>query len=495
MPKTRTVHRCRECGAAAPRWLGRCPECGEWGSLVEEATGPSPSSGAVLRAGAERPVPVREIDPVATLRRSTGIDELDRVLDGGLVPGSVTLLGGEPGMGKSTLLLQALAAMCDRGARALLVTAEESKEQVRLRASRLGTTPDDLFVLAETSLPDVLAHVDALDPHVVAIDSIQTVVDPDVGGVAGSVAQVRECAARLVRMAKERDVVTLLVGHVTKDGSLAGPRVLEHAVDTVLAFDGDRHHALRLVHALKHRFGSTGELGLFEMTERGLVGVDDPSALFLADRRPGAPGSVVTAVLEGARPLLVEVQALVAPAANSAMPRRTVQGLDAGRVSLVIAVLQQRVRRGSLGACDVWASVAGGVRVREAAADLAAALALASARAGAPVVADIVAVGEVGLGGEVRQAAHTARRLAEAARLGFRRAIAPTTAPNVDGMEVVRVADVGEALLAVGLGRDRTRPVPPRDDDAGEPAMVPTRGTARVLRAVGPATGDTRHRW
>lgn len=491
MAKTRTVHRCRECGAAAPRWLGRCPECGEWGSLVEEVTRtPATATTAALRTGSEQPVSIRDIDPVAALRRATGIEELDRVLGGGLVPGSVTLLGGEPGMGKSTLLLQALASMCGRGARALLVTAEESKDQVRLRASRLGATPDDLYVLAETSLPDVLAHVDALDPHVVAVDSIQTVVDPDVGGVAGSVAQVRECTARLVRMAKERDVVTLLVGHVTKDGSLAGPRVLEHAVDTVLAFDGDRHHALRLVHALKHRFGSTEELGLFEMTELGLVGVADPSALFLADRRPGAPGSVVTAVLEGARPLLVEVQALVAPAANSAMPRRTVQGLESGRVSLVLAVLQQRVADAPNATFDAWVSVAGGVRVTEAGADLAVALALTSARTGEAVRGDTIALGEVGLGGEVRQATHTARRLGEAARLGFVRAIAPTTAPDVDGMEIVRVADVAEALVAAGLGAPAARPVR---------STAPTAGAVPVLRAVErpaePPVGERPDRW
>jgi len=448
MTRARTLHRCRECGSTTPRWLGRCPDCGEWGTLVEEREqAPTPS----ISLAGERPVPLADVDPIGATRRSTGLPELDRVLDGGLVPGSVTLLGGEPGMGKSTLVLQALAAMCGHGARALLVTAEESKDQVRLRASRLGVTPPSLFVVGETGLPAVLAHVDELRPHVLAIDSIQTVADPDQPGAAGSVGQVRDCAARLVRMAKECDVTVLLVGHVTKDGSLAGPRVLEHIVDTVLAFDGDRHHALRMVHALKHRFGSTQELGLFEMTGAGLAGVADPSALFLADRRTDAPGSVVAPVLEGARPLLVEVQALVAPT-NAPMPRRNAQGLDASRLSLLLAVLERRTHLGSLGSFDVWASVAGGVRVGEAAADLAAAIAVASSRLEASVPAETVAVGEVGLGGEVRQVGQLGRRLAEAARLGFRTAIAPTSAPDVGGIRVVRVPDLAGALEAAELG-------------------------------------------
>jgi DNA repair protein RadA/Sms len=442
------VHRCRECGSATPRWLGRCPDCGEWGTLVEEHEQPA---APLVAPGADRPVPLSEVDPIGATRRSTGLSELDRVLDGGLVPGSVTLLGGEPGMGKSTLVLQALVSMCERGARALLVTAEESKDQIRLRASRLGAVPAALFVVSETSLPAVLAHVDELQPHVVVVDSIQTVVDPDSPGAAGSVSQVRDCAARLVRMAKERDVTVLLVGHVTKDGSLAGPRVLEHVVDTVLAFDGDRHHALRMVHALKHRYGSTQELGLFEMTGAGLAGVPDPSALFLADRRPDAPGSIVAPVLEGARPLLVEMQGLVAKT-NAPMPRRNAQGLDASRLALLLAVLERRTRVGSLAGFDVWASVAGGVRVAEAAADLAAAIAVASSCFEHAVPAGMVAVGEVGLGGEVRQVGQLARRLAEAARLGFATAIAPASAPDVDGIRVVRVPDLATALDAAGLG-------------------------------------------
>jgi DNA repair protein RadA/Sms len=416
--------------------------------LEEEAAAPV---APVTPLAGERPLRLVDVDPLGASRRPTGLRELDRVLGGGFVAGSVTLLGGEPGMGKSTLLLQALASMCESGATALLVTAEESKEQVRLRAGRLGAAPPSLYVVAETSLPVVLAHVDELQPDVVAVDSIQTVVDPDLPGVAGSVGQVRDCAARLVRLAKERDVVTVLVGHVTKDGSLAGPRVLEHAVDTVLAFEGDRHHALRMLHALKHRFGATDELGLFEMTERGLLGVADPSALFLTDRRVESSGSVVAPVLEGARPLLVEVQALVA-STNAPLPRRTAQGLDGNRLSLLLAVLQQRVGLEDLSQRDVWASVAGGVRVAETGVDLAAALAVASTYLGRAVPSDLVAVGEVGLGGEIRQVGQTARRLGEAARLGFARAVVPASVPPVSGIDIVAVRDVGEALAATGLG-------------------------------------------
>jgi len=415
--------------------------------LEEEAAAVAP----VTPLAGERPLRLVDVDPLGASRRATGLPELDRVLGGGFVAGSVTLLGGEPGMGKSTLLLQSLASMCEHGATALLVTAEESTEQVRLRAARLGAAPPSLYVVAETSLPVVLAHVDELQPDLVAVDSIQTVVDPDLPGVAGSVGQVRDCAARLVRLAKERDVVTVLVGHVTKDGSLAGPRVLEHVVDTVLAFEGDRHHALRMLHALKHRFGATDELGLFEMTERGLLGVADPSALFLTDRRVESSGSVVAPVLEGARPLLVEVQALVA-STNAPLPRRTAQGLDGNRLSLLLAVLQQRVGLGELSQRDVWASVAGGVRVAETGVDLAAALAVASTYLGRAVPSDLVAVGEVGLGGEIRQVGQTARRLSEAARLGFARAVVPASVPPVAGIDIVAVRDVGEALAATGLG-------------------------------------------
>jgi DNA repair protein RadA/Sms len=447
MPKPRTVHRCRECGGTSPRWLGRCPECDTWGTLVETRDRPSAAPGVVV-PDAEGPLPIVEVDPLGVVARPTGIGELDRVLGGGLVPGSVTLLGGEPGMGKSTLLLQALGHLAEAGSRCLLVAAEESREQVRLRAERVGALAPGLLLAADTSLARVLAHVDVVAPDVLAIDSIQAVIDTDQPGAAGSITQVRDCAHRLVRVAKERALATLLVGHVTKEGTLAGPRVLEHVVDTVVSFDGDRHHSLRMLHALKHRFGPTHELGLFEMGSAGLTGVPDASALFLADRRPGAPGSVVAPVLEGARPLLVEVQALVAPH-DVPMPRRAAQGLDSGRLSMLLAVLEQRAGV-HVARSDVFASVAGGVRVSEAGVDLAVALGVAGARRDAAVDPATVVVGELGLGGEVRQVPQAGRRLAEAARLGFTRALAPPSTPDVGGIEVVPVADL-RAALAVGL--------------------------------------------
>lgn len=456
MTRTRVRFSCTECGAQAPKWLGRCPECGGWDTLAEEAV---PASGSTAGGGSgpsDRPVPLGEVDTGVAAMRPTGIEELDRVLGGGLVGGSVTLLGGEPGIGKSTLMLQALARMAAAGALVLLVTAEESKEQVRLRAERLGALHPNLLIVAETSLPHVLTHVAEVAPDVLAVDSIQTVADPDVPGVPGSVSQVRECAHRLVRIAKDRNIPTLLVGHVTKDGAIAGPRTLEHIVDTVLAFEGDRHHALRMLHALKHRFGSTHELGLFAMEESGLADVSDPSSLFLADRRTGLPGSVVTAVLEGARPVLVEVQALVTPS-RAPVPRRSSQGLDPNRLTLLLAVLDARAGL-PVADADVYASVAGGIRVTEAGADLAVAIAVAGARRGRPVAADLVAVGEIGLGGEVRQAAQTPRRLAEAARLGFRYAIVPTSVADAAGLELIRVGTVYEALQAAGLGDDATGP-------------------------------------
>jgi DNA repair protein RadA/Sms len=445
--RTRVRHRCEACGGTAPKWLGRCPDCGEWGSLVEEAVRHADAVTAAL-PGAAAPVPLVEVDPLGAAGRPTGVGELDRVLGGGLVPGSVTLLGGEPGMGKSTLLLQAMGAMAAAGARCLLVAGEESPEQVRLRAARLGTLAPQLWLLAETSLPAVLAHAEAAVPDVLAVDSIQAVVDPDAPGVAGSLGQVRDGASRLVRFAKERGVPTVLVGHVTKEGTLAGPRVLEHVVDTVLSFEGDRHHALRMLRALKHRFGPTDELGILEMTGAGLSGVPDASALFLADRRPGASGSVVTPVLEGARPILVEVQALVAPT-GAPMPRRAAQSLDGSRLSMLVAVLERRAGV-ALGASDVYASVVGGVRVAESGADLAVALAVASARHGSAVPPDTVVLGEVGLGGELRQVAQAPRRLAEAARLGFSRAVVPSATPDVAGLDLARVGDLSGALAACG---------------------------------------------
>jgi DNA repair protein RadA/Sms len=378
------------------------------------------------------------------------------VLGGGLVPGSATLIGGEPGIGKSTLLLQTLAEMARRGARGLLVSAEESPAQVKYRAERMGAAEPGLWVVGETSMPGIDASIDAVQPDVVVVDSVQTVRDPDIAGPPGSIVQVRGCAHRLVATAKASGRAMILVGHVTKEGSIAGPRVLEHLVDTVLSFEGDRHHALRLLRAVKHRFGSTGELGLFEMTGAGLEPVADPGSMFLGDRRGRVPGSVVFPYMEGQRPLLVEVQALVAPT-GSTSPRRSVSGFDAGRLSLLLAVLDRRAGV-TLSNHEVYVSVAGGVRVGDPAADLAVCLAVASAVTHRPVDDDLVVLGEIGLGGEVRQVAHTPRRLSEAARLGFSAAVVPAVGAPRDAGLTVR--PVGSLLEAVDhhLGRPSAPP-------------------------------------
>lgn len=464
MAKVRTVHRCSECGAGFPKWAGRCTICGEWNSLVEEVEVVAPSARAkgitaagVAAAGVPA-VPIADVDPSAWQAWSTGLSELDRVLGGGLVPGSVTLLGGEPGIGKSTLLLQLLGAVAAQGRRALLITGEESSQQVRLRADRLGALQPNLWLAAETSIPVVLAHLAAVRPAVVVIDSIQTMTDPELQSAPGSVTQVRECAHALVRVAKEEGIAVLLVGHVTKDGSLAGPRVLEHVVDTVLSFEGDRHHALRLLRAVKHRFGSTGELGLFEMAEAGLIPVADPSALFLGDRTLGLPGSLVVPAMEGARPLLVEVQALVA-STDAVMPRRNVQGLDASRLALLLAVIDRRLNV-KLGGFDVFASVVGGVRVTEPAADLPMALALLSSSSDMALPSDLIAIGEVGLGGEVRQVGYCAQRLSEARRLGFTEAVVPQSIkdPGIAGLTLIRVSTLMDAARHFDLMRTQPRP-------------------------------------
>jgi len=442
MPRARTLFRCTDCGVDAPKWTGQCASCGEWNTLVEEID--RPGAPAAWTGPAATPVPLGAVGGAIAPARATGIDELDRVLGGGFVAGSVTLLGGEPGIGKSTLTLQLLASVAAGGGRGLLVSAEESLHQVQLRAQRLGALSDGIFVVSENSLPAILGASAELKPDVLVVDSIQTVFDPENGSAPGSVAQVRECAHALVVAAKAGGPATVLVGHVTKEGALAGPRVLEHVVDTVLSFDGDRHHALRMLRAVKHRFGATGELGLFEMVEAGLVAVADPGALFLGDRQIGATGSAVVPVMEGQRTLLLEVQGLVAHT-QAPMPRRSAQGLDSNRLAVLLAVLEDNAKV-RLADREVYASAVGGVRVSEPAADLAIALAIASARTGAPVPADLVAVGEVGLGGELRQVNHLERRLTEAARLGFRRAIVPVSSPAVAGIELVRARTLADAV-------------------------------------------------
>ncbi|MGZ4807240.1 MAG: DNA repair protein RadA [Ilumatobacteraceae bacterium] len=449
MSKLRLVYRCSACATTYPKWTGCCPSCAAWNSLVEDVEGTAPDLAAILSAGSgATAMPLAEVDTLVGGPQPTAIDELDRVLGGGLVPGSVSLLAGEPGIGKSTLLLQLAAAW---PARTLYVSAEESAQQVRLRAERLGALNPNVWLLAETSLTHIIAAFDAAHPQLVIIDSIQSVADADLGSAPGTVVQVRGCAHRLVTEAKTRGIPMVLVGHVTKDGGLAGPRVLEHIVDTVLSFEGDRHHALRLLRAVKHRFGSTNELGVFKMVERGLVGVPDASSLFLTDRRTGVAGSAVTPTLQGHRPLLVEVQSLTNKVNPGAPPRRSAQGLDAGRLALLLAVLERRARL-PIGQHEVFASAVGGVRLTEPGSDLPMCLAIVSALADHPLPPDLVSFGEVGLAGELRQVAHASRRLAEAARLGFTRAIVPTNSANgVDGISLIRVGTINEALLAAGL--------------------------------------------
>ncbi len=452
--RIKSLFACSECGAQTPKWAGRCTECGDWNTLVEEIVGGPGDDSATPLAATKRSGPARigEIRTDTARPVSTGIDELDTVLGGGLVAGSVTLLGGEPGIGKSTLLLQLLAA---RAGTTLYVSAEESGQQVRLRAERLDAIRPDLWLHAETSLPHVIRAIDETKPELVIIDSIQAMVDPDLSSAPGSVSQVRGCAHRLVNEAKERDVAIVLVGHVTKDGNLAGPRVLEHVVDTVLQFEGDRHHALRLLRAVKHRFGPTNELGLFEMVGSGLVAVPDPSTMFLADRRTGVPGSAVVPTMEGRRPIVVELQSLTTPGVPNVPSRRSAQGIDGGRLSMLMAVLGRRGRI-PVGDQDVYASAAGGAKLNEPGLDLGICLAVASAMCDAPIPADVAMFGEVGLGGEVRQVGHAPRRVTEAARLGFRRVIVPASSPEVDDeigrhVALLRVSTLTEALRAAGL--------------------------------------------
>jgi DNA repair protein RadA/Sms len=430
---------CSECGYTAGRWFGKCPGCDAFGTLVEEAA-PGP------RGAAPKPL-LRLVDVKAEEadRIPTGVPEFDRVLGGGLVPASLVLVGGEPGVGKSTLLLMALASI-SRARRALLVTGEESTAQVKLRAARLGGA-EQVEILAETELEAVCATLERERPEVCVIDSVQTLYSAELGSAPGSVAQVREAAARLLRVAKESGVATILVGHVTKDGAVAGPRVLEHLVDCVLQFEGDRYHAHRVLRAAKNRFGSTNELGVFEMTGTGLVGVPDPSELF--GKSEGEVGAAVACALEGTRPILLEVQALVAPT-DLAMPRRVATGIDPKRLAMIVAVLGRHARV-PLASADVFVNVAGGVRIDEPGADLAVALAIASAQKGVVVRAGLAAFGEIGLTGRLRPAAQADRRLEECAKLGLTGALAPTGTKARGKLRVSEV-DTLRAAVSAALG-------------------------------------------
>jgi DNA repair protein RadA/Sms len=454
MTRGKTQYRCRDCGSVAPRWAGRCAPCGEWNTLEEEVltTGRSHTPKA---SGGQGPVELGQVVGTRLQARTTGLAELDRVLGGGLVASSLTLLAGEPGIGKSTLLLQMLAAMATQGLRTVLVAAEESPEQVGMRAARLGIGDPAVWVSGDRDLAAIRAVMSELRPDVLVVDSIQTISDAETGP-PGSVSSVRACASALAEDAKSGGPAVVLAGHVTKDGAIAGPRVLEHLVDTVLCFEGDRHHALRTVRAVKHRFGAVGELGIWEMTESGLREVPDGGAFLLADRRPGTPGSVVFPAMEGRRPLLTEIQALVAPP-GPRPPRRSASGLEGGRLSQLLAVLHRRAGA-ELERHDVYVSAVGGLRVVDPGADLAVATAITSAATARLVPAHMVALGEVGLGGELRQVAQTPRRLAEAARHGFAEAVVPPGVGSVPGIQTVEASTLSEALDVLLPGRPEKRP-------------------------------------
>jgi len=406
-----------------------------------------------VRPGAPA-VPISQVDAAGAAAKPTGMDELDRVLGGGLVPGTVALLAGEPGVGKSTLLLEAGALAADHAA-VLYVTGEESAAQVRQRADRIGAVSERLFLAAETDLAALLAHVDAVNPELLIVDSVQTISAAGIDGVPGGVTQVREITSALVSLAKQRGLTTVLVGHVTKDGSIAGPRSLEHLVDVVLHFEGDSRGRLRMIRALKNRFGPTDEVGCFELGEFGLIGLADPSGLFLSRLHKPVSGTCVTVTLEGRRPLVAEVQTLVCPVAGNEPPRRITSGLDYARVGMAVAVLERRAHI-ILGRCDIYAATVGGVKLTEPAVDLAVALALAGARTDISLPSDTVAFGEVGLAGEIRSVAGLSRRLAEAGRMGFRRAIVPVgsdTVPADSSMDVRQVTDLAGAIAAGFGGR------------------------------------------
>ncbi|MGC9668169.1 DNA repair protein RadA [Planosporangium sp. 12N6] len=456
---SRASYECDACGHRPPKWVGRCPECGEWGSIVEAATStPAALRAVTARRPAEPARPIATISAAPARARPTNVPEFDRVLGGGLVPGGVVLLAGEPGVGKSTLLLDVAQQWAASGETpALVISGEESVSQVRLRAERIGALHQRLYLAAETDLAAVLGHLDAVKPGLLILDSVQTISAPGADGVPGGVTQVRGVTAAIVAVAKERGIATVLVGHVTKDGQVAGPRVLEHLVDVVLNFEGDKHSSLRMVRGLKNRFGAADEVGCFEMHEGGIASLPDPSGLFLTRYADAVPGTCVTVAMEGRRALVTEVQALIgAPVPGS--PRRTVSGLDGARLAMVLAVLQRRSKL-QLHDREVFAATVGGVRVIEPAADLAVALAVASAATDLPMAPDLVALGEVGLTGEVRRVGAVPRRLAEAARLGFRFALVPpgcgpaATGSVPEGMKVLEVGDVRAALhFAVQAG-------------------------------------------
>ena len=450
MARNQTRFVCQQCGSVQTKWMGRCPECGEWNSLVETLvqTTPTRTIGAGVAMPESQPRQLSEVSADSFQRMSLGMGEIDRVLGGGLVPGSLVLIGGDPGIGKSTLLLQACGRLAALDGTVFYVSGEESAQQIKMRAGRVGIAGASLYILSETNLDAIIHHIQQHQPSMVVIDSIQTVYLDDLDSPAGSVSQVRECAARLMRVAKTQGIPILLIGHVTKTGAIAGPRVLEHTVDTVLYLEGDRFHTYRLLRCVKNRFGPASEVGVFEMQDTGLVEVTNPSQVFLAERLPSAAGSAIAVTLEGTRPLLVEIQAL-SSTTSFGNPRRTANGIDINRLWLLVAVLSKRVGV-RLFDQDVFVNVVGGLKVGEPAADLAVACAINSSFRDVPVAGDLALIGEVGLSGELRTVSQMETRLKEAAKLGFRRCLVPQSRSlsrlKVPDLEILVARTVVQAL-------------------------------------------------
>ncbi len=458
--KARTVFYCTECGNETPKWAGKCPACGAWNTVVERPPEAAPKKSRGLgRAasampaavgGSRRARPVTDLETAAEIRFPTGMGELDRVLGGGAVKGSLVLVGGAPGIGKSTLMLQICSKLCEFS-KVLYVSGEESEHQLKLRAGRLNVESEQLFVISETCLGDVLETVAQEQPDVLIIDSIQTLYNDALDSPAGSVGQVKDCTMALMQLAKGREITVFVIGHVNKEGSIAGPKVLEHMVDCVLYFEGDQHSSYRILRAAKNRFGATNEIGVFEMEDAGLHEVENPSEMLLDSRPADTPGTCVTCVMEGVRPVLAEIQALIAPSSYGT-PRRTSNGFDYNRAAMLIAVLEKRGGL-KLSACDTYLNIIGGLWLDEPAADLAAAVALASSYLDQPVPGDLVAIGEVGLTGELRSVSQLSQRVNEVRRLGFKRCLIPErrsqTIRAPEGLELIPVRDIGEALRAV----------------------------------------------
>jgi DNA repair protein RadA/Sms len=446
----KTIYSCQTCGYQAPKWLGKCPDCGAWDSFVEErsSAGFSRRSASTISGPPTAPVPIDCIELDMELRLLTRIQEFDRVLGGGLVPGTLVLIGGDPGIGKSTLMLQVLFGLADQGHKVLYVSGEESNRQIRLRSKRLNTVSPNILVVSEVEIAAIMSMIETTHPKVIVVDSIQTMFNAELTSAPGSVSQVRESTVQLMLMAKKSEIPTLLVGHVTKDGAIAGPKLLEHMVDTVLYFEGDRNHIFRILRAVKNRFGSTNEIGVFEMKDSGLDEVANPSAVFLSERPAGAPGSAVTASMEGTRPILVELQSL-ASATNFGTPRRTILGLDANRVALLAAVMEKKLGMHLMG-YDIFMNVAGGVKVVEPAVDMAIVAAVASSFLDKPIADGTVLLGEIGLTGEVRAIGQLDNRISESRKMGFRRFLVPHSnlkrLPDIEGIQITGVKTVSEVV-------------------------------------------------